>query len=231
MKKIIMAIVCLMTMVLGANAQLYRAGSRAGNRMANYAHSMKRFSIQQNAKYAASNSKSQVTTGDDMYYKPQPKEKGTTSFWDKQQMFSLGYTMGCIYGGDKSHVYYGVETIIGGALVGLTLSDSDDEYGISTGFQFGYYIPIFKFGKDDYRNGWEYALLISPLIEFNKITVIDGEYMHHDPHHNCTWWVDESYTKSGKTGFGVSIMYRFGYGNITAKITSVSAGLTIGFGM
>ena len=202
MKKFIMALVCLMTMVMSVNAQ---------SKEFNYLEVEK-------------------TMGDDVYYNPH-KEKKTSSFWDKQQMFSLGYTMGCVYGGDKTHIYYGVESIIGGALVGLTISDSDDEYGISTGFQFGYYIPICKFGKDDYRNGWNHALLISPLIEFNKILVVDGEYMHHEPHHHCTWWVDKSYTKEGKTGFGVSIMYRFGFGNITAKVTSVSAGLTIGFGL
>lgn len=226
MKKLIMAIVCLMTMI-SANAQWYRSGSRAGNRMASYAHSMKMLSIEQNARYEKY--KNHISCGDISL------DNEKTSFWDVQQGFAINVTFGSVYKGDKSHLYYGADFVIGGALIGITLSDTSegDDYNLTTGFQFGYFIPLLKLGdKNNGRNGWGKALLISPLVEFNQILNIDGHHLHeNDPHHNCKAWIDTSYTTAGETGFGAALLYRFGMcGNLILKATTTSVGASIGIG-
>ena len=176
--------------------------------------------------------------GDDLYYTPQSKKATTTSFWDKQQMFSIGVTVGSVYKGDKSYFYYGADFVIAGAFMGLTLSDTSCEekgdYSLNTGFQFGYFFPVCKFGKEDgFRdNGWDNALLISPLVEFNQILNVDGHHLHEgDIHHNCKVWIDTSYTTAGETGFGAAIMYRFSYGTLIGKFTTTSVGISLGFGI
>ena len=222
-----MAIVCLMTMISNVEAQWYKVGSRGGNRMANYAHSMEKFSIEQNERH--NTYKNHIT------YENIDLSEEKTSFWDVQQGFAINITFGSVYKGDKSHLYYGADFIIGGALIGLTLSDTSkgDDYNLTTGFQFGYFIPLFKLGdKNDGRNGWGKALLISPLIEFNQILNIDGHHLHeNDYHHNCKVWIDTSYTTAGETGFGAALLYRFGMcGNLIVKATTTSIGASIGIG-
>lgn len=175
---------------------------------------------------------------DDLYYKPQPKDPKTVSFWDKQQLFGLGVTIGSVYKGDKSYFYYGADFILYGAFMGITLSDTSceekDDFSLNTGFQFGYFFPVFKFGKKDglHNNGWDNAILISPLIEFNQILNVDGHHLHEGVrHHNCKVWIDTSYTTSGETGYGLAVMYRFTHGTLMGKITTTSVGLSLGFGI
>ena len=162
----------------------------------------------------------------------QCKEK--TPFWDIQQNFAINATFGSVYKGEKSHLYYGADFVIGGALLGITLSDTSDgnEYNLTKGFQFGYFIPTLKLArKDDGRNGWSRAILISPLVEFTQILNIDGHYLHEDVHHhNCQVWVDTSYNTTGKTGFGLALLYRFGCGDLIFKATTISIGASIGIG-
>ena len=138
MRKLIMVIVFLMTIVVSADAQ--------------------------------------KRVYDDVFNVPIYERTPTNkSFWDKQQMFSIGVTVGSVYKGDKSYFYYGADFVIAGAFMGLTLSDTSCEekgdYSLNTGFQFGYFFPVCKFGKEDgiRDNGWDNALLISPLVEFKSL--------------------------------------------------------------
>lgn len=226
MKRFIMVIVCLMTMVISANAQGFR---NEYDFRRYYTHND---SVKIERKYYDDTFSTNV---DDMYYKPKAKTSNNDFFENKQQLFAMNITFGNVYSGDKSHLYYGFEFVAYGFLMGLTLSDTSegDDYNLTKGFEFGYFIPILKLDKkDDYRNGWNKALLVAPMIELNEVLNIDGHHLHeHVPGHNCHAWIDTSYQTAGKTGFGAAIMYRFGCGNIMAKITTTSFGLSIGFGM
>ena len=192
-----MAIVCLMTMVLSANAQ------------------------------------------DDMYYKPINKlSKERTSFWEKEMCFGLGVGVNTTFVGDKSCTGFSFDIIGGGLYCSFTIADADenDKYATETNIQLGYFIPLVKFGdKDSWRSGWDNALLISPIIDFSGVMHFEGEMLHSGDRriegHNCHYFIDESYYTKNETGFGIGVMYRYGFGYILAKGTTKSWGISVGFGI
>lgn len=219
MKKILMIVVCLMAMVMNANAQRY-------------------YRSHYHSRYPSHPTYS--------HYRPiyGSKHNGDMegSFWEKQQMFSMGVSFGKIYRGDKTYSNYGVDMVIGGALMSITLSNpsikenGETQHKLNVGWQFGYFIPIVGFGKENsLRNSkWNTALLVSPIIEFNQVLNIEGQHLHEDGYkygHHCQIWVDTSYQTTGETGYGLAVMFRHGCGTLMLKATTISIGASIGFGL
>ena len=237
--------------MVSANAQLYRAGSRAGNRMANYAHSMKRFSIQQNAKYVANKGnyyygekkrKPQVATSDGVYDIPLARsEHKDHSSWAKHFVI-----LGCGIGGSSinpsgklSHSSFDMNLICMNVLLSVNLGSFVDTGEVSSSnassYQIGALIPVITFDKSEYMLGQKGKIFIAPLIGFIKSddTIYDGNYMHENvPYHNCSWWISKNReTDTSCTEYGGAVMVKYGCGYVLGKVTNKSWGISIGLCM
>lgn len=227
-------IIFLILCVSSANAQWYRAGGRAGNRMANYAQSMKMFSIQQNARY--NTYKSHIS------YSDSNLDKDPTSFMDYFVAFGFGIGGGTINPtGNLSHGSFDMDLIVMNVLFSYkagTFEDTSYGYDISSSdadsWQLGVLIPITGFGGEDWiGRKHKCQIYIAPLIGFidSEDTVFDGSFMHENTlYHNCSWWIsDNKETDTSCTEYGGALMVRYGCGYLLGKFTNKSVGLSIGF--
>lgn len=251
MKKFILLFTCLI-ISLGINAQWYRAGSRAGNNMANYAHSMKLTSMRLNAWYELHKNnytthkekKPQTFIGDDIYDVPLTSdEKDPTSWMKHFIIFGGGIGGGSINPtGNLSHGSFDLDLIFLNVLFSVKFGGLVDTQGYdfadANSFQFGALIPIVTFDKSEYLFGQKGKIFIAPVIGFISAdeTYIDGEFFHSGANriegHNCQWWIDESRVKNQNcTEYGGALMVKYGCGYLLGKFTNKSWGLSIGLCM
>lgn len=221
-------IIFLILCVSSANAQWYRAGGRAGNRMANYAQSMKMFSIQQNARY--NTYKSHIS------YSDSNLDKDPTSFMDYFVVFGFGIGGGTINPTDNlSHGSFDLDLVCMNVLMSVKLGSIKDtgefSFDSCNSLQFGILIPVVGFGDEDFiGRKHKCQIYVAPLIGFISAdgTFVDGNYMH--DWHNCSWWIDTTTTKDYDcTEYGGGLMVRYGCGYLLGKFTNKSVGLSIGF--
>lgn len=236
MKKVLWLIACLITMVLSVNAQQYYSyyrGSSYSRSVAaskRFAHSMKMFSIAQNARYEKY--KSHISYSDNNL------DKDPTSFMNYFVAFGFGIGGGTINPtGNLSHGSFDLDLICMNVLMSVKLGSIKDTGEFSfddcNSLQFGILIPVVGFGNEDFiGRKHKCQIYVAPLIGFISAdgTYVDGEYMHENTrYHHCRWWIDETTTKDYDcTEYGGGLMVRYGCGYLLGKFTNKSCGVSIG---
>lgn len=229
MKRFIITFICLITIVMSVDAQWYRTGGRAGNRMASYAHSVKINAMKNNAKLN--------------YYSHNAKSSDMS--WIRHFII-LG---GGIGGGNisldgHSNGTFDLEFIAMNILFTakfgnlFTIDPNKIDFKDADSFQLGVLIPIYTFDKAEYLWGQKGKFFVAPIIGFVSAddVNIDGHYYHSGNNavegHNCNYWISTSTTKNlSCTEFGGAVMVKYGCGYILGKVTNKSWGVTMGLCM
>ena len=223
MKRIIVILVCLVTMVLNVNAQRRHYYPRV------YPHS----SAYYYNRYANINRYN--------YYNTSSESTNHDTSWMKHfVIFGGGVGGGSINpSGELSHGSFDMDLICMNLLFSVKFGGMVDtgEFSFSdtNSFQVGALIPIVTFDKSEYLWGQKGKIFIAPLIGFIKAdeTLVDGEYMHeHTYGHICSWWIDETKIKEQNcTEYGGAVMVKYGCGYLLGKVTNKSWGVSIGLCM
>ena len=241
MKRIGLIIICFVCITLSVNAQWYRSGSRAGNRMAHYAHSMKLTSMQLNSRRATYHYNSYNQTNYDTNY-----DTNSGKWLDYFVCFGFGIGGGTLNPtGNLTHSSFDMDLICMNVLMTLKLGSFEDTgygYNVSssdaTSLQFGVLIPVIGFGKDNFWGRKHKAqIFVAPLIGFinSEDVKYDGSFLHDKTPseqygHICHYWIsDNKETDTSCTEYGGALMVRYGCGYLLGKFTNKSLGVSVGF--
>ena len=220
MKKTLWFIVCLMTIVMSANAQ----------RRYYPRHYYQRSYYPQY--HITTNTTSSNNSNYDMS-------------WMKHFIpFGFGVGGGSINPtGNLSHSSFDLDLICMNILMSVKLgSITDTSYGYEvscsnggSSLQFGVLMPIISFDKTEYLFGQKGKIFIAPLIGFisSEDITFDGHYMHENSrYHVCSWYISDNHeTDTSCTEYGGAVMVKYGCGYLLGKVTNKSWGVSVGLCM
>lgn len=245
MKRFIMAIVCLMTMVLSANAQRRYYTRSYGVRPHSTSYYYNRYSNISNGRksyssyYQKDNTTTYKPTNDDMYYKSPRKHKENDDSWmENFVLFGIGVGGSNINLKEHSNGTFDIDLIAMNVLFSAKISDlftidpNKMDLNNASSIQLGILFPIYTFDKSEYAFGKKGKIFVAPLIEFVSAddVNIDGHYLHENvPYHNCQYWISTTTTKDlSSTGYGGAVMIKYGCGYLLGKVTNKSVGISVG---